>query len=208
MDRHVLVPRPETELLAEAGWEFLNQRAKTSPATEPAALDFGTGSGCIAIALCAKTASAGVYALDSSPQALSVARTNAERHGFSNRIRFSEGTTLSALPADLRVDLLISNPPYIPSGEIPKLQPEVRDYEPRQALDGGEDGLKFYRYLSVEAKLCLSREGKIMLEFGDGQAESVRQIFEEQNWIVERVVEDYTRRPRILIAALANAAGT
>ena len=97
-------------------------------------------------------------------------------------------------------DLIISNPPYIPSAEIATLQPEVRDFDPRAALDGGANGLDFYRKLAAEAKLFLKPDGRIMLEFGDGQADAVRSIFETQNWIVEAVKEDYSQRARILIA--------
>ena len=97
-------------------------------------------------------------------------------------------------------DLVISNPPYIPSAEIGTLQPEVRDFDPRGALDGGADGLDFYRRLAAGAKPFLKPDGKIMLEFGDGQADAIRKIFETEKWIVEAVQEDYSHRQRILIA--------
>ncbi len=195
--REVLVPRPETEILAELGWTFLASVSSESPK----ALDFGTGSGCIAVALAIKCPAASVHALDVSTGALELARRNAETHGVAERITFKPARSLSELPAAMRFHLIISNPPYIPSGEIEKLQPEVRDFEPRHALDGGPDGLSFYRELGFEARPFLVPGGRIMLEFGDSQAEPVRKIFEDQNWVVERVVEDYTRRPRILIAA-------
>ncbi len=199
VNRHVLVPRPETELLAEIGWQFLST---LSPAPSTA-LDFGTGSGCIAIALAVKCPGASVYALEVSNEALALARRNAERHGIAGRVHFLSTDRLSTLPAGIQFNLIISNPPYIPSSEIEQLQPEVRDYEPRRALDGGPDGLAFYRRLASEAAPFLMSDGKVMVEFGDSQAEPVRKIFQEQNWIVERVVEDYTRQPRILIVALS-----
>jgi release factor glutamine methyltransferase len=96
--------------------------------------------------------------------------------------------------------LIISNPPYIPTGEIATLQPEVRDFDPRAALDGGADGLDFYRRLGREAKSFLKPDGRIMLEFGDGQDGAIRKIFEAEKWIVEAVKEDYSHRARILIA--------
>jgi release factor glutamine methyltransferase len=96
--------------------------------------------------------------------------------------------------------LIISNPPYIPSAEIETLQPEVRDFDPRAALDGGADGLDFYRKLARRRKPFLKPDGKIMLEFGDGQADAIRAIFENEKWIVEAVKEDYSQRARILIA--------
>jgi len=98
-----------------------------------------------------------------------------------------------------RFDLIISNPPYIPSAEIATLQPEVRDFDPCAALDGGADGLDFYRRFSVQAKPFVKPDGKMMLEFGDGQAGAIREIFESEKWIVEAVKEDYSHRPRIII---------
>jgi release factor glutamine methyltransferase len=200
VNRQVLVPRPETELLAERGWSFLAQRStlNAQPAT---ALDFGTGSGCVAIALASKCPAAEVTALDISPEALAVARENAARHGLAERIRFLQGDGFRALAAGARFELIISNPPYIPSGEIAALQPEVRDYDPRAALDGGADGLDYARRLASEAGGFLNPQGRLMVEFGDGQAEGLRALFEEQKWIVEAIVEDYTHRPRILVVS-------
>lgn len=216
VNRHVLVPRPETELLAELGWSFLS----TINSELSTALDFGTGSGCIAIALAAKTPAAKITALDVSPEALDLAKQNAAKNNVVDRIDFIQSDGFQALvgrvtpcvpnpeTAELRArsdapyqfDLIISNPPYIPTAEIATLDPEVRDYDPRGALDGGADGLDFYRQLAAEARPFLKPGGKIMLEFGDGQGEPIRKIFEEQKWIVEAIREDYTQRQRILIA--------
>ena len=228
VNRHALVPRPETELLAEAGWEFLlslspreervgreserGAAGKTnllSPALssrfaggegERTALDFGTGSGCIAIALAVKCPAARVVAVDVSADALALARQNAVPAGVSERIEFLHGDGFAALSAGARFDLIVSNPPYIPSAEIASLQPEVRDFDPRGALDGGADGLDFYRRLAAQAGDLLKPGGRIMLEFGDGQAEDIKKILAAQMWIVEAVKADYTQRHRILIA--------
>jgi release factor glutamine methyltransferase len=196
VNRYVLVPRPETELLAEQAWTFLNQLSS------PAALDFGTGSGCLAIALAKKSPTAIVSALDLSTEAIALASENAASHSLAERIRFFRGDGFAALPADAQFNLIVSNPPYVPGAEIATLQPEVRDYEPRQALDGGPDGLDYYRRLSSEAPPFVKPGGKIMLEFGDGQEKPIAEIFQRQKWVVEAVIEDYTRRPRILIARL------
>lgn len=207
VNHNVLVPRPETELLAEAGWQFLS----TVPSQSPAALDFGTGSGCIAIALAAKCPTARIVALDVSKEALEIAQQNATRNHMGERIEFLQGDGVAALAAEdggsqssplrgRKFDLVISNPPYIASGEIETLDPEVRDHDPRGALDGGADGLDFYRAFAAGAKHFLGPDGKIMLEFGDGQGESIKTIFEKQNWVVEGIREDYTQRQRILIA--------
>ena len=205
VNRHVLVPRPETELLAELGWQWLGEHRTSNaehrtPNEDLTALDFGTGSGCIAIALAAKCPAAKIVAIDVSPDALIIAKQNAEANKASDRIEFLQTDGFAKLPKDASFDLIISNPPYIPSAEIETLDPEVRDFDPRGALDGGTDGLDFYRRLATEARDFLKPDGKIMVEFGDGQGASISKLFEEQNWIVEALRDDYTRRQRILIA--------
>lgn len=196
VNRHVLVPRPETELLAELGWQFL-AALKSEHAT---ALDLGTGSGCLAVALAVHCPAARVWASDVSADALAVARTNAARQNVTDRIHFCQGDGLRALPPGTRFDLIASNPPYIPTAEIAALEPEVRDYDPRPALDGGGDGLDFHRRIAAEAAAFLKPGGRLMLEFGDGQSGALREILEIQKWIVEAVRADYSQRPRILVA--------
>ena len=200
----VLIPRPETELLAERAWEFLCKRARTG-ASGPVALDFGTGSGCLAVAMAANCPTAMVHAVDVSPAALVVARENAVRHGVGERVVFHLGDGLAALPAGLRFDLLVGNPPYIATAEIATLQPEVRDHDPRLALDGGADGLDFYRRLAADGPGWLAPEGRAMLEFGAGQGGALRGLFGRPPWICEEVAADYSGRERIIIAALARA---
>jgi release factor glutamine methyltransferase len=195
VSRHALVPRPETELLAELGWDFLVTR-HASPAS---ALDFGTGTGCLAIALAVKCPNAKITALDISADALGLARQNAEANKVAERIEFLQSDGFAAVTGEARFDLIISNPPYIAAAEIETLQPEVRDFDPRTALDGGADGLDFYRRLAKEAASFLGPDGKLMAEFGDGQAEDIRKIFEAEKWIVEAVKEDYSHRARILV---------
>jgi release factor glutamine methyltransferase len=232
VNRHVLVPRPETEQLAELGWQFLAERRAPSRLVKadvseqagtvlgaPTALDFGTGSGCIAIALAVKWPDAKIVATDISTEALALAKENAARNNVAKRIEFLSGDGFAALavvgqasslfscstkkagkmPAPL-FDLIVSNPPYIPSAEIATLEPEVRDFDPSTALNGGADGLDFYRLIASQAGVFLKPGGKIMVEFGDGQAEAIRKIFETEKWIVEAVKEDYSQRARILIA--------
>jgi release factor glutamine methyltransferase len=207
VNRQALIPRPETELLAEAGWQFLLARPApdrlNDGAAAPAALtalDFGTGTGCIAIVLAHKCPNAKITALDVSEAALALARENAAANGVAERIEFRAGDGFAALGGARAFDLIISNPPYIPSAEIATLEPEVRDFDPRTALDGGADGLDFYRRLAAQAPGFLQADGRIMVEFGDGQAEAIRAIFTGEKWIVEAVREDYSQRARILIA--------
>jgi release factor glutamine methyltransferase len=195
VDRRALVPRPETEILAELGWTFLSTLGPGQTA-----LDFGTGTGCIAIALAAKCPDARITALDASADALALAGENARANNVTARMEFIHGNGFVALPGSARFDLIISNPPYISTAEIQTLEPEVRDFDPRPALDGGADGLDFYRMLSAQAGPILKSGGKVMLEFGDGQAPSVRKLFEDEKWIVEAIKDDYSQRARILIA--------
>jgi release factor glutamine methyltransferase len=201
VNRHVLIPRPETELLAEAGWQFLST-LNSQPST---VLDFGTGSGCIAIALAAKCPTTRVVALDLSAEALSIAKQNAATNSVAERIEFRHGDGFAALQPGERFNLIVSNPPYIASAEIETLQPEVRDHDPRGALDGGADGLDFYHRLATEAPTFLKPHGKLMLEFGEGQADAISAILTAQNWRVEAVHPDYTQRLRFLIASPASA---
>jgi release factor glutamine methyltransferase len=195
VDRRALIPRPETEILAEQGWTFLSS---LSPGQT--ALDLGTGTGCIAIALAAKCTEARITATDASADALALAAENARTNNVAARVEFCHGDGFAAVTGNTRFDLIISNPPYIPTDEIQTLEPEVRDFDPRPALDGGSDGLDFYRLLAGQSGSRLKPGGKIMLEFGDGQAPAVRKIFEDEKWIVEAVKDDYSQRARILIA--------
>jgi len=204
VNRQVLVPRPETELLAEAGWTFL-AGLKPHDSIPTTALDFGTGSGCLAIALAAKCPLARITALDISADALVIARQNAERNGVAERIEFILSDGFAGLPGGQRFDLIISNPPYIPSADIAGLQPEVRDFDPRGALDGGTDGLDFYRRIATEAGDWLKPGGKLMVEFGDGQSPALKELFEAQKWIVEAIRADYSQHERILVARGAAA---
>ena len=194
---HVLIPRPETELLAERAWKHLLSLAESSVAPV-SALDFGTGSGCIAVAMAAHAPNAQISALDVSDEALSVACENAARH--KTQVLFYLGNGFSALPEGTHFNLIVSNPPYISKTEIETLDLDVRDHEPRGALDGGTDGLDYYRLLAGEAPRFLLPGGYLMVEFGDGQAGDIQTILEQQNWIVEAVEADYTQRLRILIA--------
>jgi release factor glutamine methyltransferase len=196
VSQDVLIPRPETELLAEAAWKFLS----TLNSQPSSILDFGTGSGCLALVIAAKCPQAEVHAIDISEAALKQARQNALRLGLAERVVFHGGDGFGAFPAEVRFDLVVSNPPYISSAEIEMLQPEVRDHDPRVALDGGADGLDFYRRLAAEAGPRLKPGGRLMLEHGDGQGRAVAKLLTEHGWTVTSVLKDYSARERILIA--------
>ena len=196
VNRHVLVPRAETELLAELGWKFLGAPGRENSA----ALDFGTGSGCLAIAVAVKCPAAKIHALDVSAAAVAVAQENAARNQVVGRIEFHCGNGWAVLPKGLKFQLVLSNPPYIPTGEIDGLEPEVSRHDPREALDGGMDGLDFFRALAGEARDYLSIDGRLMAEFGDGQGGDVAKLFLEKGWSKAEIERDDNKQERFLIA--------
>ncbi len=195
--RDVLVPRPETESLAR----LAIARLRELPA--PRVLDWGTGSGCLALAVAKAVPAAEVHAVDISPDALRIARANATAYRLADRIRFHKGDGFAALPngsaGGTPFDLIVTNPPYIPAAEVESLQPEVRDHDPRLALVGGDDGLECYRRLAAEAPKWLVAGGRLLAEFGDGQAAEVSGLFRQAGWSVEGVEKDLSGRDRILI---------
>ncbi len=173
VDRSVLIPRPETELLVE---QVVQHNFRTWP---PIIADIGTGSGCIAVAVARALPTAVLYATDRSPAALRVAEHNAARHGVKDRVQFLVGNLLEPLRAhglEGKVAAVVSNPPYIPDGELLELQPEVRMFEPRLALAGGMDGLEFHHQLLGSAMEFLAPGGLLVLEVGQGQAGPLSEI--------------------------------
>lgn len=172
--RDVLTPRPETELLVEVGLRFLQERAAAGAPQR--ILDVGTGSGVLAVTLAKHLPAAQVWATDVSSAALEVAAANARRHGVAERIRFAQGEWTAPAAVAAPFDLIVSNPPYIPGRDIEGLAPEVREYEPRLALDGGADGLDAYRALLPEALQVAAPGGLVAVEVGDGQADAVERI--------------------------------
>ena len=165
-----LVPRPETELLVEAAIEVAKPRGRIRRG--PVIADVGTGCGAIAVALALNVPRSDVYAVDTSAEALAVAERNAERHGVASRILFYRGDLLSPLPEF--ADVLVANLPYVPTSEWERLPPELREHEPRTALDGGPDGLDVIRRFLGEAPRYLRPRGCVCLEFGFGQAGAVK----------------------------------
>lgn len=175
VDERVLIPRPETELLAERAITWLRQRQ------HPTALDLCCGSGCIGISMALDVPGAQVHAADLSADALAVARSNAEKLGA--KLTLHQGNLFAAVEG-LRFDLIISNPPYIPTAECQVLQPEVM-LEPGMALDGGTDGYDFYRRIAQEAPEHLLPGGVVLLEVGWNQASVVAALMEAQGFHVD-----------------------
>jgi release factor glutamine methyltransferase len=190
VDRRVLIPRPETELLVET--VFDRKPGKI--------VDVGTGSGCIAVALAKKLPAAEITGIDASPAALEVAAGNAKRHGVEKTVRFLQCDLLLQLPDSFTVDAIVSNPPYIASGDWAKLPREVKDFEPVQALVAGEDGLEVIRRLVVEARRFLSPTGFVALEMGAGQRVAVEQFFVGADYTVAQVLKDLQGHERVIVA--------
>jgi release factor glutamine methyltransferase len=192
----VLIPRPETEILVEAAIGYI--RKEQTQETTLDILELGTGSGCIAVSLAKSLQGIYITATDISGKALAVARENV----FLSKV--SESITL--LQSDLfylcnrAYDVIISNPPYIPSSEIEKLQPEIQ-FEPRIALDGGSDGLHFYRRIISEGAHYLKSGGLLLLEIGLGELEGVKNIFSgSREFQILHVVIDHNKIDRVIVA--------
>lgn len=191
----VLIPRPDTECLVD---ECLRL---AKPLPEPAVLDVGTGSGCIAVTVAKQLRTATVTATDLSPEALAVAHHNAERHAVHERIRFLSGDLYEPLPNGERFDFILSNPPYVANEELPKLPIGVRDYEPRLALDGGPGGYVIVDRLLDGAAAFLNPDGYLIIEIGNAQESHVRDRLEElKQFEVALTIVDHSGHPRVVQA--------
>lgn len=187
----VLTPRPETEFLVQA---VLQRTLVDAPLH---VLDLGLGSGAILLAILQERPLAHGTGVELSPAALEVARANAAALGLESRSVFIEGRFAAAPRGPY--DFIVSNPPYIRSGDIGGLQPEVRDFEPHLALDGGADGLDAFRELAPLLKTRLKPGGLAVLELGLGQAEAVEEIMTAEGLALELALNDFERRPRVLL---------
>lgn len=188
----VLIPRPETETLVEAALEFVATHRTAS------VLDIGTGSGAIAVAIAVNAPYVRVIATDISDAALQLARRNAMRHRCADRINFVQADLFpSATP---KFDLIVSNPPYIPSASIAALDPEIARHEPRGALNGGPDGLAFYRRIAAGARQHLVDDGVVMVEVGAGQAGEVAGLFRRAQFGKIDTVRDLAGIDRVVSA--------
>jgi release factor glutamine methyltransferase len=193
----VLIPRPETEHLVEKGLAIAGQ-ISASRTTTPKILDIGTGSGAIAVALAHHLPAAHIAATDLSASALDLARKNAERNAVADRIRFLEGDLLSPVAGE-SFDLIVSNPPYVPSTDRNTLSVEVRDHEPALALFAGADGLDIYSRLIPSAFSALTHGGFLLLEIGYGQADAIRALLNESGFSSIEFVPDLQSIPRVAV---------
>lgn len=194
----VLVPRPETEHLVEVVLDAIADR-DGAPEGGWTLADVGTGSGAIAISLASYVHALHAIATDVSPEALAIARLNAQRLEVGDRVEFRQGAGLDPL-SDLagRLDFLVSNPPYIPTAQIADLDPEVRDWEPRLALDGGPDGLTLLRMLAHEGQGLLKPGGLLAVEVMAGQAPAVLALL--AHWADLDTVADLAGHDRVVLA--------
>jgi release factor glutamine methyltransferase len=201
VSREVLIPRPDTETLVEN----VLQLARAVPGFEaPRILDLCTGSGAIALALAGRMKSATVVATDISEGALTVARENAGRLGLAERVTFLHGdlfTALAATPEAQPFDLILANPPYIPSADIARLDASVRDFEPHLALDGGPDGMNFHRQILAGTEGRLTAVGRVFLEIQFDQGPRVRDLAGSFPHLAEaRILKDASGHERVVTA--------
>jgi release factor glutamine methyltransferase len=195
----VLIPRPETEFIIEAALAIVRDRN-----TPVRIIDLCTGSGCIAVSLAKELTAARVIATDASEKALALARENTRGHGVSERIRFLPGDLFEPLEElDIRgqIDIIVSNPPYVRAGDLPMLQPEVRDYEPEMALIAGPEGTELAMKIIQRAPAYLKKNGALIMEMGMGQAEALTRMVEATGaYAKPAVLKDLAGIERVLVA--------
>ncbi len=198
LDENVFIPRPETELLVEKVLALLENREQRTENRD--ILELGTGSGCIAVSVAKYLDNVRITATDISEKALQVARINARINRVEDKIVFLRSNLFEAI-SDKRYALCVCNPPYIPSAEIDNLQPEVR-HEPRLALDGGEDGLDFYRRMIKEAGQYLEKDSYLIMEMGFGQKDAIKDIVGASGiFKTNKIIKDYSGIDRIILVS-------
>lgn len=196
VDENVLSPRPDTEILVEEAIRLVEQNQPIR------ILDLGTGSGCIIESILAECPNAVGVGVDISPKSLLMAQKNAEQIGVSTRLKFIQADWFDrsfVQKTAQTFDLLVSNPPYIPTGDIQGLDPEVKNYDPYIALDGGADGLDSYRRIAELSVHLLKAGGYILLEAGIGQALDIAGIFQRQGFVLKQIVQDLSHIERCVI---------
>lgn len=195
----VLIPRPETELVVVQALDLLKQRP--AGATPPRVADVGTGSGAIAVCLARHHPEVRVTAVDVSPAALAVARENAKAHGVAERVELLESDLLAGLPSDARFDLVVSNPPYVRSAEWAALARDVRDYEPRGALEAGPEGTEVIARLLPQAAERLRPGGYVLVEISPMLEGAVRALVaSDGRYELRPTVKDLAQRARVIVA--------
>jgi release factor glutamine methyltransferase len=206
VNKNVFIPRPETEILTETALKIAYRLSRIAYRVE--ILDLGTGSGCIAVSLAKYLDNAKITATDISEKALEAAMDNARLNKASDKITFVNSDLFAEYGIrNTEYDVIVSNPPYIATGEIDELAPEIR-CEPRIALNGGLDGLDFYRRIINAAPNYLKASGFLIMEMGFAQREKIKNIFQQSgNFAIREVVKDYSGIDRIIVAQRAEENG-
>lgn len=204
VNKDVLIPRPDTETLVEQALLCLRAQLESLPA-DGRVLDLCTGSGAVALTLAAELPQRRVLGTDISAAALRVAARNVERLALAERVELREGDLFGAVPADERFVAITANPPYIGEDELATLAPDVRDHEPRLALDAGSDALRFYRRIAIEAPRYLAEGASLLVEVGYTQAEAVCALFEGVGLRDVRSAKDLAGTERVVIGRYSAA---
>jgi release factor glutamine methyltransferase len=204
MEPGVFIPRPETERLVEEAVALLTPPDHRLLA--PVAVEIGCGTGIIGVSLALEIPRLAIYATDINQAAIQLTKQNAHTLGAEPRVHLFKGNRFDPLPTHLKgqVDLVVSNPPYIRAGDIPGLQAEVAEHDPIEALDGGEDGLVFYRALASTVGAWLRPGGHVAVEIGDDQGQDVEDIFAASQMRDIRVIRDYADRDRVVTARVGD----
>lgn len=195
----VMIPRPETELVVEAALKIIQ-----TTGSKATIIDLCAGSGCISVSLAKETAASLIFATDKSDRALAVARENARKHGVSDRIRLLEGDLFGPLAGlDLHgmADIIVSNPPYVRFGDLPALQPEVRDFEPELALISGPEGTEIQQRIVATAPEFLKKYGALIMEMGQGQSDTLMRIVNDTHrYEIPEIMKDLAGIERVIVA--------
>lgn len=195
---HVLIPRPETELLIDVARDVVHQAAGTEQSR--LFIDVGTGSGAIALSMACELQNARILAVDVSAQALQVARTNIAAYGATHIVELVRGHLVSMIATGVKADAIIANLPYVRTGDLANLAPEISRHEPWLALNGGRDGLSLVRCLCEDALRILKPSGWLLLEIGDSQCDAVRDSLSHGEWQCVEAIPDLAGIPRVVTA--------
>lgn len=195
VDSSVLIPRCDTEILVEYIIEYSKQLLNQ----ELNILEIGTGSGAICVSLAKYIEKCKITTIDISLKALNIAKQNADKMKVSNKIEFYHGDCFESIKQENKFDIILSNPPYIPYLEIDKLDKDVSQYEPIIALDGGSDGLDFYKKIIKESKLYIRKDGIIAFEIGYNQSDDVEKILKENHYINIKTIKDLSCYDRVIV---------